>query len=62
MPLGRFFQRSDLPLCLEQMKDKIKEAYANSQKAAPNEESELNLDDHKKMHVFVETSSAYSVR
>lgn len=44
------------------MKDKIKEAYANSQKAAPNEESELNLDDHKKMHVFVETSSAYSVR
>ena len=44
------------------MKDKIKEAYANSQKAAPNEESELNLDDHKKMHVFVETSSVYSVR
>ena len=44
------------------MKDKIKEAYANSQKAAPHEESELNLDDHIKMHVFVETSSVYSVR
>lgn len=46
------------------MKDKIKEAYANSKNPdqIENDDSEFNLDDPKKMHVFVETSSVSSVR
>lgn len=44
------------------MKEKIKAAYAKSKKGDDNKDRELNLDDDKKMHVFVETSSVSSFK